>query len=119
LQIVERNLDDVAEKKIIPSMDRASLQLLEQARDRLIESIADLRASGGNEQLASVQEAMAHVLPNLPGLIAAKLPKAHAQIYTREQMQSFLAQFVVDLLAVQSDCLRIESERRKLRKPRR
>ena len=99
-------------------MDRASLALLEHARDRLIGAVAELRSSGGNEQLMTVQEALSHVLPNLPGLIDSRLPKAHAQIYTKTQLQTMLAQFAVDLLSVQSDCLLLEGERRKKRKQR-
>jgi len=74
-----------------------------------------LRADGEADAADAVDEGIAQVLPNLPGLIDGRLTTASAQIYTREQMQALLAQFAIDVLQVQGDCILEAIERRRSR----
>lgn len=92
--------------------DRA-LALLESAQTRLIEAMDDLRIDGSECAIAVVSESLAHVVPQLPGLIESRLPHADAVIMNREAMRAMLAQFAADVLAIQSGTLRDAVRRRR------
>lgn len=80
-----------------------SLTLLEGAQARLIEAMDDIEDDAA---VAVVSEVLAHVVPQLPGLIESRLPEADAVIMNRETLRAVLAQFAADMLAIQSATLR-------------
>jgi len=92
--------------------DRA-LTLLESAQTRLIEAMDDLRIDEGECAVAVVSESLAHVVPQLPGLIESRLPTVDAVIMNRETMRAMLAQFSADVLAIQAGTLREAIRRRR------
>ena len=92
--------------------DRA-LTLLESAQIRLIDAMEDLRTEGDECAVAIVSESLAHVVPQLPGLIESRLPEADAVIMNRAMMRAMLAQFAADMLAIQSGTLRDSVRRRR------
>jgi hypothetical protein len=91
-----------------------ALTLLEGAQSRLIEAMDEIRAEGGEAcVVAVVSESLAHVVPQLPGLIESRLPDVDAVIMNRATMRALLAQFAVDVLAIQSGTLRDSVRRRR------
>jgi len=73
----------------------------------------DLRTEGDECAVAIVSESLAHVVPQLPGLIESRLPEADAVIMNRAMMRAMLAQFAADMLAIQSGTLRDSVRRRR------
>lgn len=84
-------------------MDSAVLEYLDEARQRIIAAIAAAR--GGEDSEAAVQivqAAFSQVLPRIPAMIGDRLGPVDARIYTRAQMERYLAEFAVDILTVQT-----------------
>lgn len=81
---------------------------IEAAQERLL---ATMRAHRSDEVLAAVdgdvrahhlaREALASVMPQLPGMIDDRVGEANARIYSREDLRRMLADFAVELLIAQ------------------
>lgn len=97
---------------ILLSVDGA-LTLLERAQRRLLD---ELRTPDGFAMTSS-QEALAATLPQLPGLIASRVSGGTAEIFSRERLCEFLAEFAIEVLAVQADTLRERTECKRQARP--
>jgi len=85
------------------------MDALDKAAERLR---AHLRAQQREEVHAAIdcevtphhlaREAVASVLPLLPGMIEARVGDADARIYSRNDLRRMLAEFAVDLLLAQT-----------------
>ena len=88
-----------------------ALSLLEQAQRRLL---GELRGSD-DDTLTSSQEALVATLPQLPGLIASRVSGCSAEIFSQERLCELLAEFAIEVLAVQESTLRERNTCRRAR----
>ena len=97
------------------TVDEQTLSMLEKAQQHLFRVLESMR--GESESAIVAQDAIVRTLPHVLGLIEERLPKGHAQIFTRRELRAIFAQFAVDLLSVQSGCVRdsIRARRRQAR----
>lgn len=96
-------------------MDR-TLELLEEAQRRLLASLATRGTSEEARALSIAHRALASVCPQIPALIEERVPVADAVILTKDTMRAVLAQFAVDILAIQTGELRELHPRQRARR---